>query len=161
MCFHAAAADTVDTVLQGSEPAIAAMGGHFTQSVDREVMTYSATVLKDDVPKAMGVLADAVKVRACLGPSQIFAPFASCVHLLRVCFCIFCASSCFRSAPSALVGIIVERALLLVAVIYTLVATIAAACQRSRKAWFCGCDSQSRDLSQARPDAGTTLFFFC
>lgn len=49
--------------VQGSEPAIAAMGGNFTQSVDREVMTYSATVLKDDVPKAMAVLADAVKVR--------------------------------------------------------------------------------------------------
>lgn len=41
------------------------MGGRFTQTVDREVMTYSATVLKADVPKAMAVLADAVKVRAC------------------------------------------------------------------------------------------------
>ena len=51
---------------QGSEPAIAAVGGHFTQAVDREVMTYSATVLKDDVPKAMAVLADAVKVRAAI-----------------------------------------------------------------------------------------------
>ncbi|CAN0214797.1 unnamed protein product [Ectocarpus sp. 6 AP-2014] len=45
----------------GSEPAIAAMGGHFTQTVDREVMTYSATVAEADVPKAMAVLANAVK----------------------------------------------------------------------------------------------------
>ncbi|CAM9222359.1 unnamed protein product, partial [Pylaiella littoralis] len=45
----------------GSESAIAAMGGQFTQTVDREVMTYSATVLKADVQKAMAVLADAVK----------------------------------------------------------------------------------------------------
>eukprot|EP00903_Cladosiphon_okamuranus_P010300 g9748.t1 len=49
------------SAFMGSEPAIASMGGHFTQSVDREVMTYSATVLKDDVPKAMAVLANAVK----------------------------------------------------------------------------------------------------
>ena len=49
------------------------MGGHFTQAVDREVMTYSATVLKDDVPKAMAVLADAVKVR---GVAGVFLPWS-------------------------------------------------------------------------------------
>lgn len=38
------------------------MGGKFTHAVDREVTTYSATVLKADVPKAMEILAGAAKV---------------------------------------------------------------------------------------------------
>ena len=38
------------------------MGGKFSQTAEREVMTYNATVLKADVPKAMAVLADAAKV---------------------------------------------------------------------------------------------------
>lgn len=46
------------------------MGGNFSQTVDREVMTYSATVLKDHVPKAMEVLAGAVKVRSFSVPVQ-------------------------------------------------------------------------------------------
>lgn len=41
---------------------MAAMGGRFSVNVDRENMSYSATVLKADVPKAMEVLAGAVKV---------------------------------------------------------------------------------------------------
>ena len=47
---------------QGHEAAVAAMGGKFNQTVDREVMTYSATVLKADIPKAMEILASAAKV---------------------------------------------------------------------------------------------------
>eukprot|EP00904_Undaria_pinnatifida_P008286 jgi/Undpi1/4588/HiC_scaffold_18.g07942.m1 len=46
----------------GKEAEIAAMGGKFSQTAEREVMTYNATVLKADVPKAMAVLADAAKV---------------------------------------------------------------------------------------------------
>lgn len=45
----------------GKEAEIAAMGGQFSQTAEREVMTYNATVLKADVPKAMAVLADAAK----------------------------------------------------------------------------------------------------
>lgn len=51
-----------DGVSQGKEALIASMGGKFSVNVDRENMTYNATVLKDDVPKAMEVLAAAVKV---------------------------------------------------------------------------------------------------
>lgn len=69
---------------QGSEPAIAAMGGHFTQAVDREVMTYSATVLKDDVPKAMAVLADAVKVRENHKPRYCCCICVSCLASWRL-----------------------------------------------------------------------------
>ncbi|CAN0154442.1 unnamed protein product, partial [Ascophyllum nodosum] len=49
------------SAFQGHEAAVAAMGGKFNQTVDREVMTYSATVLKADVPKAMEILASAAK----------------------------------------------------------------------------------------------------
>lgn len=48
---------------QGKEAAIAAMGGKFSAEVDREHVTYSATVLKADVTKAMEVLSAAAKVR--------------------------------------------------------------------------------------------------
>lgn len=47
---------------QGKEASIAAMGGQFSVVVDREHVTYSATVLKADVPKAMEILATAAKV---------------------------------------------------------------------------------------------------
>lgn len=49
-------------VRQGKEASIAAMGGQFSVVVDREHVTYSATVLKADVPKAMEILATAAKV---------------------------------------------------------------------------------------------------
>lgn len=49
--------------MKGKEAAIAAMGGHFSAVADREHVTYSATVVKADVAKAMEILAAAVKVR--------------------------------------------------------------------------------------------------
>lgn len=54
--------DAVRDPIQGKEAEVAAMGGKFSVDVDREKMSYNATVLKADVPKAMEVLAAAVKV---------------------------------------------------------------------------------------------------
>lgn len=102
---------------QGHEAAVAAMGGKFSQTVDREVMTYSATVLKGDVPKAMEVLASAAQVRqrehSILGKSvcksrwcgechQGVSYVVACRarHLRDVCsnYCC-CCYCCCRSGP--------------------------------------------------------------
>lgn len=82
---------------QGSEPAIAAMGGHFTQTVDREVMTYSATVAEADVPKAMAVLTDAVKVRRVVVVVVVLAAVGlSCCRCRCRCRICACCVFCYR-----------------------------------------------------------------